>query len=252
MGFNQSEVKDFGRSLLKSGVTSVDALLEHRTEFLNIGKTAIAEALIPFEDESSLFSAKTDWYGYLLDRLNAPFDRFHKNRLTAIAFNYDRSFEWYFFSAMRARFGLNEDHAVDHMKSIPIIHLYGNLGGSPWIKEDRPYVPTLDRQNIYKARETIKIIHGDERNESDFWQAVNALRAAERIVFLGFGYNRKNIERLAPEKWTNCGQSVGTAFGRTTMENDEAGRLIGHGITFGEPSWDILEFLREMTTLDAP
>jgi len=252
MGFNKHAVQVFHDALLKSGTESVDALLEHRTDLLTIGKTAIAEALIPCENEAALFNAKRDWYGYLADRLDAPFDRFNENRLTVVTFNYDRSLEWYLFNSLGARFSKKHAEVIRQLSNIPIIHLYGTLGGVPWDSHSRQYDPTLNPKSIRLARDAIKIIHEGERNEEEFDRALNALRTAKRIIFLGFGYNRTNISRLEPKEWKNCGQPIGTAVERTEMENQEAGRLIGHGITFGDPNWDILTFLREMITLDRP
>jgi hypothetical protein len=103
MNIEPSDVEYFRDAPKQSGVSSVDAFLEHRPEFIKIGKTAIAEALIPFEDESKLLSSNSDWYGYLLDKLDAPLDQFHRNWLTILTFNYDRSLEWYMFKALQAR-----------------------------------------------------------------------------------------------------------------------------------------------------
>ena len=40
--FNWNEINSFRKSLLFSGKNSVDGFLEHRKEFIDIGKTAIA------------------------------------------------------------------------------------------------------------------------------------------------------------------------------------------------------------------
>ncbi len=90
-GFEAGEVKQFQYSLGHSGTLSVDAFLEHRPEFLRIGKFAIALLLIPFEDEARLFTkySSPGWYDYLFGQLSTDFDSFGANRLSIITFNYD-------------------------------------------------------------------------------------------------------------------------------------------------------------------
>ena len=90
----------FREAFLKSGQPSVDAFLEWRPDFLAIGKLAIAYCLLPFEDESKLFTPPGnrggDWYQYLSVKLNASFEDFGSNKLSIITFNYDRSLELIF------------------------------------------------------------------------------------------------------------------------------------------------------------
>ena len=51
----KAEVEHFISSFSRSGTSSIDAFLEYRTEFMEIGKLAIALALIPSENEGKLF-----------------------------------------------------------------------------------------------------------------------------------------------------------------------------------------------------
>jgi hypothetical protein len=252
MGFEPSEVEDFRDALRESGVDSVDAFLEHRGgEFLKIGKTAIAEALIPFEDESKLFGQDADWYGYLLGKLNAPLDQFHKNRLTILTFNYDRSLEWYMFKALQARYGLKENEVIKLLGNLQVVHLYGVLGSLPWDGGGRAYNPSTQEHQIPLARDKIKIIHEDLAGDLEFNKAKAELAIAERIVFLGFGYNRINVQRLHPEKWRSVEEPIlGSAFGLTRLEKIIAARQIGKQSSFGEADWDVLRFLREKVDLE--
>src|SRR2546425_135958 len=54
-GFQRDLIRDFVNELNRSGRKSVDAFLEHRTEFERIGKAAMISALIPKEGQSKLF-----------------------------------------------------------------------------------------------------------------------------------------------------------------------------------------------------
>ena len=82
----------FREAFRKSGKTSVDEFLEHRKEFVDVGKLAIAYCLIPFENEEKLFDYDAgrggNWYEYLFNKLNAPFEEFGRNRVSVVTFNY--------------------------------------------------------------------------------------------------------------------------------------------------------------------
>ncbi len=251
MGIQKNQVKSFCEALSQSGVSSVDAFLEHRKEFLMIGKTAIAEVLIPFEDESKLFTKDGDWYGYFLDKLNSPLDQFHENMVTIITFNYDRSLEWYLYKALHARFGLKEERVIELISKIPVIHLYGTLGGLPCENNGRFYNPSKERQEIYLARDNIKIIHENNSEFEEFKKAREILRAAYRIVFLGFGHNKVNVMRLKPDSWRRTNQVLqSSGFGLTDLEKKGINRLFDREIDFGKSEWDILKFLRERVDLE--
>ena len=70
--FSKSQIDEFRDSLEKGGKISVDAFLEHRPEFIPIGKLAMAIALIQFEHEPHLFKRDgKSWYEYLFNQLDA-------------------------------------------------------------------------------------------------------------------------------------------------------------------------------------
>ncbi len=73
--------------------STVDRFLAHHTDFVNVGKLAIASILIAREAASNLSPQKDNWYGYLWSRLETDWDDFSKNKLKIITFNYDRSLE---------------------------------------------------------------------------------------------------------------------------------------------------------------
>ncbi len=138
-GFDPSKIYAFRDALQRSGRPSVDVFLEHRPEFLPLGKTAIAALLTPFESEASLFAPS--WYSYLFAHLGPSLDDVKQSKLAVVTFNYDRSFEHYLFIALQNAFNLptaevlkHIDHGtgeVMHQNAIPVVHVYGTLGGVP-------------------------------------------------------------------------------------------------------------------------
>lgn len=133
MGFDEEIRNEFIQALRFSGRTSVDAFLEHRKEFLDVGKAAIAAALIPFERHESLFPEDLKWYQYLFMKLNTSFEEFDLNLISIITFNYDRLIEHYLFTALKNSYGQSDERCAEKLSNIPIIHLYGRLGYLPWL-----------------------------------------------------------------------------------------------------------------------
>src|SRR5258708_19497688 len=92
LDYGTGQIQAFWEALRASGKSSVDSFLEHRPTLVDIGKAAMAWALIRCESEQKLFKRDgTNWYEYLFNRLNSRFEDFDKNKLTLLTFNYDRS-----------------------------------------------------------------------------------------------------------------------------------------------------------------
>jgi len=200
-GYEIDLVKSFQESLFFSATTSVDAFLEHRyDEFLDIGKLSIARVLTKYEAPKALFEVY-DWYQYLFDLMNAPFDKFGSNKVSFITFNYDRSLEHFFITALKNKYGKSEEECAEKLKSIPIIHVYGLLDYLPWEKPDGREYNNKYSGNFDIMRKTgnkIKIIHekGDIERDPEFNRAHSLIEDAKKIYFLGFGYDSTNIKRL--------------------------------------------------------
>jgi hypothetical protein len=197
-GISLGDFSIFRDAFYKSGQPSVDAFLEHRPEFIEVGKLAIAYCLIPYEVESTLFegSKSRDWYQYLSTKLNASFDRFGENNLSVITFNYDRSLEHYLLTTLQNAHGRSREECTTALRKIRIVHVYGQLGRHAYAeREARPYNPDNRTYNrAVHAAEGITLLHDKIKPELE--AAHQALRDAERVCFLGFGYHDLNLQRL--------------------------------------------------------
>jgi hypothetical protein len=216
---------EFREAFWKSGTPSVDAFLEGRPEFLDVGKLAIAYCLIPFEHEANLYRPPTDdgdWYLHLSERLNQSFDEFGDNKLSIITFNYDRSLEHYLFNSLLNWHGRSGDDCIEKFTKLPIIHVYGQLGTIPYPQRGcRQYRPLGEDERkeleaVFDAAHGLTLLH---EKASDLVEARKLLEVAERICFLGFSYHRLNLARLKLEN---------SAFHRLvfgTVRNFEAGEV---------------------------
>ncbi len=218
--------REFADRLVRSDCTSVDAFLEKKENqaFLDLGKEAIAAALLPREHESRLLGNKKpshSWYQQLFWLLSESvgFEEFGKNQVSVITFNYDRSFEYYLIVALQNHFyGKSTAQCYEKLKALPIVHVHGKLGRLPWEEPDNKLEPACIREPVpygitgtvqdqdelrrflQVAAGNIKIIHEDIGSTPDFLQAFELLRAAEKIFFLGFGFHPVNTARLRLER----------------------------------------------------
>lgn len=224
LGFTEEKIAEFRKGLRYSATSSVDSFLEHRPEpeFMDIGKIAMAQVLIPNENQNSLFRNENDkWYTYLFNNLvTDSFNAFDKNKICFITFNYDRSLEQFLFIALKNRYGKSEDECASKLKNIPILHLHGKLNDLPWQNKDgRPYTNQISSNEVIeKAANEIKIIHEDIKDNSLFKEAHGYIENAQNIYFLGFGYHKANMDRLKLNKFVennifkNKGV-IGSSFG---------------------------------------
>lgn len=253
LGWGRNQILTFQKALFHSGKNSVDAFLEHRPEFMEIGKLATAAILIPFEREENLFSYDNNWLRYLYNRMNVTFDQFNSHQLSIITFNYDRTVEHFFYTSLMNSYGKSSKECIDALASIPIIHLHGTLGPLPWqapSKPSREFFALASPQELAIAAENIKIIHEDiaDGRDKEFERAKTLMKAATRILFMGFGYNSTNMERLGlhdlkERKNTGACQIFGTCIAMGEYEKSAA-HAASHNVIDLLPG-DCLHFMRE-------
>jgi hypothetical protein len=226
--YSAKQFFEFREAFLRSP-QSIDAFLQRRPEFLEVGKLAIAYCLIPFENEANLYRADRDlqggnWYKYLAGKLDSSFEEFGDNKLSMITFNYDRSLEYYLLNSLIHSHGKKRDECAYALAQIPIVLVYGQLGEGPYPQQgSRQYRPNEVEQFIYvkTAADGIKLYHEEAKAATE--KAREILSKAKRICFLGFGYHAFNIDRL------NIGGSldlsttvIGTTRGLLGMELQDA------------------------------
>jgi hypothetical protein len=219
LGFSNKDVNIFRDSLFYSGRNSVDAFLEHRQEFIDLGKASIAKALIPFENQATLFSTGNSWYKYFFNLLNTSFDAFPQNHVSIVTYNYDRSLEHYLFTALKNSYGKEDSECAKALGAIPIIHLHGQLGYLPWQSDSnvRAYDLNATVDAVAVSSKHIKIIHESIEHDEEFSEANKLLQNAMAIYFIGFGYDITNLKRLKMPP-QNGRDIQGTGFGLKRRE----------------------------------
>ena len=207
--FGEIKTEEFGKALNLSQRYSIDAFLERRPEFIDIGKWAIALFILRQEISANLFSFETQdrgCYRYLFEKLDADWDSYSDNKVSFITFNYDRSLEQFLFTKIQNTYGKTESECVDKLKRFPIIHVHGSIGKLPILDKDGiSYGADIDRYKekssvangaASRAAKQIKVIPENQTTSEDFEEAYRLLSDAEHIYFLGFGYHADNMLRL--------------------------------------------------------
>jgi hypothetical protein len=249
-------IETFADQLNRSRKLSVDAFLEHRPEYSEIGKTAIAQALIPYETEEALFSKENngDWYRYLLDQMNTKFENFAENAVSFVTFNYDRSLEYCLYSALLATYGKTRAEVAQVVRAFPIIHLHGSLTKLPLLESEtgRQYEPNVDTHSLEMSWHNIRIISELHDTESDelFKAAREIIRRSQIICFLGFGYGETNLRRIGVPAIIDSQRVFGTAMNHTHLQKGSVERRFDKKITLASSDrWDSLEFLKQQVEL---
>jgi hypothetical protein len=225
----------------------VDAFLEHRPDLVEIGKAAIAAALIPYEHHNHLFFDLTRagrWYGHLFEQMACEEKRWCRNALTVITYNYDRSLEYFLAKALSRSFDRSETTARNIVESIPILHLHGQLGAIGVELGCRPYDVDCSPERIEIAAAGIRIVSEASPDTEEFHLARAALKNAERIYILGFGYNQVNLERLQRGSFPQGKFFVGTCYGMLEGEQQEAKGWFQGGFALSPSDFTITETLR--------
>jgi hypothetical protein len=253
LGNDESKIKNFSGALYKSGKASVDAFLENRFEYLHIGKQAMALALMKYEDPIKLFKANGNWYNYLFEKMDSSMNSWGQNALSIITFNYDRSIDSFLFTAVVNSFGVTNEVASKMMENIPIIHFYGNLGDLDWQSQNgRSFSNKYEIEDIRNAAKSIRVIHEGDPIDTTLLSTKSILSNAQRIIFLGFGYNETNLIRLGFEKNDNYKNSsiYGSCYDFTKLEKQNLiNRFKPRSIHLGSPLSDIEYFLRDDVSL---
>jgi hypothetical protein len=221
--FNKPAAIEFITALRYSGLSSVDAFLERRPTFLDIGKATMGIELLIKEQLSDLWKEQENWLAYLYgNMIGSTLDEFSENRVSFVTFNYDRVVEHFFYTSLLNAFGKSIEDTAKIVDRIPVIHLHGRLGYLPW-QNTQGVVPfgslTLDKPAMETFLKEIKVVHEDitDGRDKEFTGAKELLAEADRIYLLGFGFGGRNVERLGLRD-LEPGRANATAVGITQHE----------------------------------
>jgi hypothetical protein len=228
-----AESRAFRTAATDNLLPSIDAMLEHRTDLVKVGKRVIATLLYQQEAAAGPQSFDEDWmsliFSYMAEGAKT-LDAFAQNPVSFVTFNYDRYLEHRFIRSLVARYpGINSHRAWDKIAGM-FTHLYGSLGPLPEQVPDGSRDQGIplgapETEDVYtlglalpKADTEIRIVHDSEDPPESFTIAGKRFKTAEQVLFLGFGFGKKNVERLQTDKIGKAVHVSCTTFGMTEAE----------------------------------
>ncbi|MGA8146785.1 MAG: hypothetical protein WB870_04315 [Gallionellaceae bacterium] len=203
LGIGRDDTRRFGDAFQRSNIGTIDEFLGRNLRHMETGKLAIAYYLCGCENPDTVRRLDNDdnWYVALWKVLTDGIDTadgLARNQVKFISFNYDRSLEFFLHDSTKNTFGMDDAHAFQAWRKIEILHVYGLLGEFNYLPHGnaRQYIYDRPVASLNIAASSI-VIMPEARNDSEqFQQARNWLYAAERICFLGFGFDALNVSRL--------------------------------------------------------
>ena len=265
MSHGKGAIRNFVDAFRDSQITSIDSFLGRRQDFVEIGKSAIAYILLNCEEQAKLTdeSHGDHWYQYLVNELvEDSWETFDPSWLSVVTFNYDRSLLKSLVLTVGRIYNKTEAESLERLRRVRMVHVYGSLG-DPFA--EIPFGPTMDEEyasmHVDRAAKKLVIIPEGRDDSPTIQEAQGIISTAERICFLGFGFDAVNIRRLgAPNlfrrHYENPGGVVGTCLGLTLAEQHRAlRRMFGNDINPGTVSrgfqeGNCIDLLRETLILD--
>ena len=262
LGIRLGDIEVFREGLQASGLRSIDLFLEDLEPddvYVQIGKVAIAHTVLCHETRDKFFGAnkaKAHWYEYVwnLMRPGASTGNLHENGLKIITFNYDRSFEYYFTTAIQHSFRLPrwEDAQSLFQAAVPVVHVHGEVGS---VEMFGTHIRPLPRDVVRKAAADIRVVHDPTATDDPrFKQARELISKVRRVAFVGFGYHPRNLARLDvprcfPREVINQGGPHASAFEMARTQIALAEIAVDVPVRFADPSLDARRFFQEFLAL---
>lgn len=249
----------FAEELARSGAATIDSWLgSHPSRWARAyGAYAIAATLAPLEAACiGTPGLSGDWHAWLFQQLRQR-DGIDLTRVQVITFNYDSLIKWAFVEMIASSFGTSRDEAVRMIHQWDIQHVYGAftskfeaddlapykshpLGSVPWFQfwirlADAQRVPDNDAETEERKR---------------IWNA-------DRIVFLGFGFDPLNLRHLGIgpgfKQWSAKNRTVfATAYGMGAFDRSKVAGILGNGAVLGDHGEGCLGFLGDKVGLVTP
>ncbi|WP_439614199.1 hypothetical protein [Reyranella sp.] len=239
-----AELNEYMRAgqVIREGIllaNSIDDFLDRHNKnerVVQIGKLAIVGSILAGERASHIFTSnhkprdarfilnnEKSWYvrflrllgtGVNKDRLSTLFEN-----VAFVDFNYDRCLQHFLVEALQPLYDISEQEARAVVATLKVLHPYGSLGDLTG-NNSVPYGATYDRIDVFEVAERIRL-YTEQINEHDqtIPEIKRTIGEAQRIVFLGFGFHRQNMDIVRPPT-ASARSIVGTAFGLS--EEDRA------------------------------
>jgi hypothetical protein len=146
-----------------------------------------------------------------------------------ITFNYDRCIEQFLLAAAQVYYSLGQDDARELVGKISIHHLYGKVGGLPWLRGESDGIDfgyAAHGSQILNAAKQIRTFTERFDDQAFLNRIHDETKAAERIVFLGYAFHAQNMKLITPPSDSAAKQVFATAYGVSDSDRNVIKRQI--------------------------
>lgn len=198
-----------------------------------VGKLAIASNILRAEAKSRLYVEDTidyrpfdlgsignTWYNrlfmLLFSKLTLEEARAAISKYSFVVFNYDRCLERFLGLALMEYYQLKSEEASKMVSEIKIYHPYGAVGNLGGNAEPHPvnFGEEPRRADLIRLSEGIRTFtEGIDPESGELFEVSKKIGEAEKLVFLGFGYDDLNMELLKIERGGRGNPSVPRCLG---------------------------------------
>lgn len=245
------EFSALSKALTDFNPVSIDAFIRDNKSHKNAANIMIIYSLLKKESKSTFLlnnnPERDNWYSYLLNDILSGCNKAKdllKNKLEVITFNYDLSLEYWLHTKLKTTESFNET-AIQYLEELCIKHMYGELYSTENVAKDygmyfsgeddnsdRP--ECLNFRRFIKAsneKSRIKLI-SDVPKSTDFKKIQAMIKRAEKIIIIGFGFDRDNLNNLEFPKTIKDYKNF--LSGKTLCYMDYEGKMNGLESQFEE------------------
>lgn len=268
-GIKEESFKNFTTSYTHSGCKTIDQFMAANNtneEFHTIGKYFISKILLGMERKQQIFpdhnttvtriNPYLDIWNKLLfpnGKINNNPDSFFQQPISFISFNYDRSLDYFLYNVIKEAFKLKGQEIFDHINKLPVYRVYGSLMESfektqaegPGKFDDftcLAYGGNPIEEQILGLSKNINFMRYVEDDEYNFR---DLLKQAKNIVFLGYGFDDYNNNKLGLTKIPGIRDKniYASCFGLSSSRKAALQKLIFQKNVFvGEKCEDVIEY----------
>lgn len=241
----ETSTKSFQKHFEMSGDKSIDLFLSKFNQHSEVGIIAILHSILIKEDRNKFLDnlfynyrdrnelkLLDDWMWYLYDRLTKnlnsarTFRDIDFSNISFVTFNYDRCLEHFFYERLSNGFNFGKigGSAKEIMQTLKIEHVYGKVCPLPW-QDDK--ADTLEYGIFNSERNSLSLFTKNinligQRASGNKDNISQIIRDADKIFFLGFGFDENNLEVLGFPNILSPEQKIyGTGFGLYKEELDK-------------------------------
>ena len=240
---NVTLVNKFWEVFRNSKLQIIDIFLEKKKKFREIGSYVLAITIMLSECKTkSKLVSQTGWYDDLFNTLKFEDEDPNIANLSIVTINYDRSLEYFLTENIKCNCDDDMmDFALKKLRKIKVIHAHGSIGIYPQIE----YGTSPNNLDALKdATYSIKIVSDRLEDSADFQEAQKIISKAERIIFLGFGYDVRILDTLLTKTVLKEKKIYGTAYKLAKKKRGFLADYFDNQITLGNKNQGCQAFLK--------